>query len=76
MHCWARDLFIVVVAALATGQMITACGQKGDLYIPEPTETRPAEPRDGAVPEVRTGESPGVEEGVSGAEPIGKGAGQ
>ena len=36
MHCWARYLFIAVVAVLGTGQMIAACGQKGDLYLPEP----------------------------------------
>jgi predicted small lipoprotein YifL len=33
MHCWARYLFLAVVAALSTGQMLAACGQKGDLYL-------------------------------------------
>jgi predicted small lipoprotein YifL len=33
MHCWARYLFLALVAALATGQMLAACGQKGDLYL-------------------------------------------
>jgi len=33
MHCWARYLFLAVVAALGTGQMLAACGQKGDLYL-------------------------------------------
>ena len=33
MHCWARYLFFAVVAALGTGQVLTACGQKGDLYL-------------------------------------------
>jgi predicted small lipoprotein YifL len=36
MHCWARYLLIAVVSALGIGQMIAACGQKGDLYLPEP----------------------------------------
>ena len=36
MHCWARYLFLAVVAALATGQMLAACGQKGDLFLPPP----------------------------------------
>jgi len=35
MHCWARYLFIPVVSVLGIGQMIAACGQKGDLYLPE-----------------------------------------
>jgi predicted small lipoprotein YifL len=33
MHCWARYLFLAVVAVLGTGQMLAACGQKGDLYL-------------------------------------------
>lgn len=33
MHCWARYLFLAVVAALGAGQVLTACGQKGDLYL-------------------------------------------
>jgi len=33
MHCWARYLFLAVVAALGIGQMLAACGQKGDLYL-------------------------------------------
>ncbi|KAA6186560.1 hypothetical protein F2Q65_04070 [Thiohalocapsa marina] len=35
MHCWARTLFYSIVAVLAIGQMVVACGQKGDLYLPE-----------------------------------------
>jgi predicted small lipoprotein YifL len=80
MHCWARYLFIIVVAVLATGQMIAACGQKGDLYLPEPEpqeQKKPAPPRqDAAVPEVETGESLEVEEDVSGAKSIGKESGE
>lgn len=36
MHCWARYLFVAVIAVLGIGQMIAACGQKGDLYLPKP----------------------------------------
>jgi predicted small lipoprotein YifL len=36
MHCWARYFFIAVVSVLGIGQMMAACGQKGDLYLPEP----------------------------------------
>jgi predicted small lipoprotein YifL len=35
MHCWARTLFYLVVAALGAASMIGACGQKGPLYLPE-----------------------------------------
>ena len=35
MHCWARYLFYAVVTVLAIGQMMVACGQTGDLYLPE-----------------------------------------
>jgi predicted small lipoprotein YifL len=42
MHCWARYLLYLVIAILAVGQMVTACGQKGDLYLPEKrAETAP-----------------------------------
>jgi predicted small lipoprotein YifL len=39
MHCWARYLLIGAVLVLGVGQMIAACGQKGDLYLPEQEET-------------------------------------
>ena len=48
MHCWARYLLLAVVAALGTGQMLAACGQKGNLYLQPPeakaTASRPAAP--------------------------------
>jgi predicted small lipoprotein YifL len=33
MSCWTRRLFLAVVAILGTGQMLAACGQKGNLYL-------------------------------------------
>ncbi len=42
MHCWARYLLWLVIAVLGIGNMLTACGQKGDLYLPE-TEARQVE---------------------------------
>jgi predicted small lipoprotein YifL len=36
MRCWANNLFILVVVLLGTLAMLGACGQKGDLYLPEP----------------------------------------
>ncbi|HKK06949.1 MAG TPA: lipoprotein [Gammaproteobacteria bacterium] len=32
--CWAQILFIVVIAVLGLGSMLSACGQKGPLYLP------------------------------------------
>jgi predicted small lipoprotein YifL len=42
MLCWPRTLFLLLVAFLALGHMIAACGQKGPLYLPEPAEDAPA----------------------------------
>ncbi|MCF7985630.1 MAG: lipoprotein [Thiohalocapsa sp.] len=36
MHCWAKYLLYATIAVLGTAQMLSACGQKGDLYLPEP----------------------------------------
>ena len=35
MHCWPRYLLWLVIAVLGTGSMLSACGQKGDLYLPD-----------------------------------------
>lgn len=35
MLCWTRYLFILVVIVLGTGSMLSACGQKGPLVLPE-----------------------------------------
>lgn len=39
MGCYARRLFFAVIAVLALGQMISACGQKGPLYLPDKQES-------------------------------------
>jgi predicted small lipoprotein YifL len=40
MTCWAHNLFIALVIALGTLGLLGACGQKGELFLPEPaTET-------------------------------------
>jgi predicted small lipoprotein YifL len=58
MHCWARYLFIAVVFVLGIGQMIAACGQKGDLYLPEPEpEPKAAEEPPPPTAEVPTSDS-------------------
>ncbi len=35
MRCWPSLLFWLIVAILGGGQMLTACGQKGPLILPE-----------------------------------------
>jgi len=35
MHCWARYLLWITVAVLGVGSLLSACGQKGDLYLPD-----------------------------------------
>ncbi|TVQ88577.1 MAG: hypothetical protein EA400_08675 [Chromatiaceae bacterium] len=53
MHCWARYLFYAVVAVLGIGQMMSACGQKGDLYLPpDPPPTAAPPPAGDDVPAV------------------------
>ncbi len=34
--CWAQYLLWLVIAVLGTGSALSACGQKGALYQPEP----------------------------------------
>ena len=76
MRCWARYLFLVVVATLAAGQWIAACGQKGDLYLPKPEpaakQAKPV-PAGVDVPEVQTGESLEIEDDIAEANAIGTG---
>lgn len=35
MRCWRRYLLWSVILLLGAGNLISACGQKGDLYLPE-----------------------------------------
>jgi len=32
--CWAKYVLFLVVVLLGTSSMMTACGKKGDLYLP------------------------------------------
>jgi len=65
MHCWARYLFIAVVSVLGIGQMIAACGQKGDLYLPEPKSSQKAvtEAKAQPAPQTTTDEKPKAQRG-------------
>ena len=42
MHCYARYIFIAMIAVLGLGNILTGCGSKGDLYLPESGLTEPA----------------------------------
>ncbi len=37
MRCWAQYLLWAVIAIFGSGSLLTACGQKGDLYLPDET---------------------------------------
>lgn len=45
MHCWPRTLLWLVIALLGTLNLLSACGQKGPLYLP-PAEEQAAEEKD------------------------------
>lgn len=33
--CWAQYLLWLVIAVLGTASLLSSCGQKGDLYLPD-----------------------------------------
>ena len=38
MHCRAQYLLWAVIAIFGSGSLLSACGQKGDLYMPDEQE--------------------------------------
>jgi predicted small lipoprotein YifL len=32
--CWLQWVFIALISVLGLGQMLSGCGNKGDLYLP------------------------------------------
>jgi predicted small lipoprotein YifL len=81
MYCWARHAFLALVAVLGVGEMITACGQKGSLYLPkpEPAKAQPkgAKPTQTASPPAgaNTAQPTGTDGGAAlGAPPSAKGS--
>jgi predicted small lipoprotein YifL len=74
MYCWARYVFLALVAVLGVGEIIVACGQKGSLYLPktEPAKAQPqvakpaqtAGPRAGATSGQPTGGDRGAAPGA------------
>jgi len=45
MHCWPRYLLWTLIAGLGLGNMLSACGQKGDLYLPNKDQQQEEEHR-------------------------------
>ncbi len=37
--CWAQWLLLAAVLVLGTGSLLSACGQKGPLYLPDQTHS-------------------------------------
>ncbi len=44
MLCWSRYLFILIVIILGTSSMLSACGQKGSLVLPDEAASNPVPP--------------------------------
>jgi predicted small lipoprotein YifL len=36
--CWAQYLLWLVISIFGTGALLSSCGQKGDLYLPEESD--------------------------------------
>ena len=45
MHCWPRYVLWTLIAVVSLGNMLTACGQKGDLYLPDEDQQQEEEER-------------------------------
>jgi predicted small lipoprotein YifL len=44
MRCWAQYLLWLAIAVLGTGNLLSSCGQSGDLYLPD-TAAEDPEPK-------------------------------
>jgi len=42
--CWAQYLFWLVILILGAGSILSACGQKGDLYLPDAAPAKTSSP--------------------------------
>jgi len=65
MRCLAHHRLIAVIALSGMGQLIVACGQKGELYLPEPKPARQttAGTEADAVRQMATEDEPAVKAG-------------
>ncbi len=43
MRCWPRTLLWLVIALLGTLNLLSACGQKGPLYLPPAEQSTASE---------------------------------
>ncbi|MCU7812399.1 MAG: lipoprotein [Candidatus Thiodiazotropha sp. (ex Notomyrtea botanica)] len=43
MYCWPRTLLWLIIAGLGILNLLSACGQKGPLFLPPADETEQAE---------------------------------
>ncbi len=43
MLCWSRYIFFLVVVILGSASMLSACGQKGPLVLPDETREQAQE---------------------------------
>jgi len=43
MLCWSRYLFILIVIILGSASMLSACGQKGPLVVPDENQQQTQE---------------------------------
>ena len=48
--CWANYLLWFVIAVLAGISLLSGCGQKGDLYLPEDEKKKEKEARQPSSP--------------------------
>ncbi|WP_313957281.1 LPS translocon maturation chaperone LptM [Sedimenticola selenatireducens] len=46
MFCWSRYLLWLVILVLGTSSMLSACGQKGPLYLPDPATEQQEKTKD------------------------------
>ena len=46
MQAWSRCLFRLFAVLLVAGGLLTACGQKGPLYLPEPEQDQQVDNQD------------------------------
>lgn len=60
MLCWARQLFILVVALLGISQMMAACGQKGPLFLPDEAAGKQQAPRESPAPSPQPDQAPEI----------------
>lgn len=44
--CWSQSLFLLLVIILGISSILSGCGKKGPLYLPEPEQLSEQTPQD------------------------------